>query len=147
MLGLARNSGRSCALLHIGNGLARKFREKTVTMNAADPPPGAQGAAAAAARPADAADRLHRAAQLFVFGYAVTTDVKHVATALLDQDRSVQSRDLPSASCAPATSTSCAADGGRGRRRCSTTAVQAALVIPGASPAIWPPSAPRGCSC
>jgi len=32
--------------------------------------------------------------QLFVFGYAVTTDVKHVATALLDQDRSVQSRDL-----------------------------------------------------
>jgi ABC-2 type transport system permease protein len=32
--------------------------------------------------------------QLFVFGYAVTTDVKHVATALLDQDRSVQSREL-----------------------------------------------------
>jgi len=32
--------------------------------------------------------------QLFIFGYAVTTDVKHVATALLDQDRSVQSRDL-----------------------------------------------------
>ncbi len=32
--------------------------------------------------------------QLFVFGYAVTTDVKHVATALLDQDRSLQSREL-----------------------------------------------------
>jgi len=32
--------------------------------------------------------------QLFVFGYAVTTDVTHVATALLDQDRSVQSREL-----------------------------------------------------
>jgi ABC-2 type transport system permease protein len=32
--------------------------------------------------------------QLFVFGYAVTTDVRHVATALLDQDRSVQSREL-----------------------------------------------------
>jgi ABC-2 type transport system permease protein len=32
--------------------------------------------------------------QLFIFGYAVTTDVKHVATALLDQDRSVQSREL-----------------------------------------------------
>ncbi|HEY5998882.1 MAG TPA: ABC transporter permease [bacterium] len=32
--------------------------------------------------------------QLFVFGYAVTTDVRHVATALLDQDRTVQSREI-----------------------------------------------------
>ena len=32
--------------------------------------------------------------QLFVFGYAVSTDIRHVATALLDQDRSVQSRQL-----------------------------------------------------
>jgi ABC-2 type transport system permease protein len=32
--------------------------------------------------------------QLFVFGYAVSTDIRHVATALLDQDRSVQSREL-----------------------------------------------------
>ncbi|HWR98734.1 MAG TPA: ABC transporter permease [Candidatus Methanoperedens sp.] len=32
--------------------------------------------------------------QLFIFGYAVSTDVRHVATALLDQDRSVQSREL-----------------------------------------------------
>jgi len=45
------------------------------------PPPDAQGTAAAAPRPpADAAHRLHLAIfQLFVFGYAVTTDVKHVA--------------------------------------------------------------------
>jgi ABC-2 type transport system permease protein len=32
--------------------------------------------------------------QLFVFGYAVSTDIRHVATALFDQDRSVQSREL-----------------------------------------------------
>jgi ABC-2 type transport system permease protein len=32
--------------------------------------------------------------QLFVFGYAVSTDIRHVATALLDQDRTVQSRQL-----------------------------------------------------
>ncbi len=32
--------------------------------------------------------------QLFVFGYAVSTDIRHVATALLDQDRTVQSREL-----------------------------------------------------
>jgi ABC-2 type transport system permease protein len=32
--------------------------------------------------------------QLFVFGYAVSTDVRHVATALLDQDRTVQSREI-----------------------------------------------------
>jgi len=32
--------------------------------------------------------------QLFIFGYAVSTDIRNVATALLDQDRSVQSREL-----------------------------------------------------
>jgi ABC-2 type transport system permease protein len=32
--------------------------------------------------------------QLFVFGYAVSTDIRHVATALLDQDHTVQSREL-----------------------------------------------------
>jgi ABC-2 type transport system permease protein len=32
--------------------------------------------------------------QLFVFGYAVTTDVTHVATALLDEDRSAASREI-----------------------------------------------------
>lgn len=32
--------------------------------------------------------------QLFVFGYAATTDIRHVATALLDRDRSVASREL-----------------------------------------------------
>jgi ABC-2 type transport system permease protein len=32
--------------------------------------------------------------QLFVFGYAVSTAIRHVATALFDQDRSVQSREL-----------------------------------------------------
>jgi ABC-2 type transport system permease protein len=32
--------------------------------------------------------------QLFVFGYAVSTDVRHVATALLDEDRSAESREL-----------------------------------------------------
>ncbi len=32
--------------------------------------------------------------QLLVFGYAVTTDVKHVATAVLDLDNSVASREL-----------------------------------------------------
>jgi ABC-2 type transport system permease protein len=32
--------------------------------------------------------------QLFVFGYAVSTDVRHVSTALLDQDRTVQSREI-----------------------------------------------------
>lgn len=32
--------------------------------------------------------------QLLVFGYAVTTDVKHVATAVVDLDNSVASRDL-----------------------------------------------------
>jgi len=32
--------------------------------------------------------------QLFVFGYAVSTDIRHVTTALLDQDRTVQSREL-----------------------------------------------------
>ena len=32
--------------------------------------------------------------QLFVFGYAVSTDVRHVATALLDEDRSAASREL-----------------------------------------------------
>ena len=32
--------------------------------------------------------------QLLVFGYAVTTDVKHVATAVFDQDNSVASREL-----------------------------------------------------
>jgi ABC-2 type transport system permease protein len=34
--------------------------------------------------------------QLIVFGYAVTTDVKHVATAVYDLDRTVTSRDLVS---------------------------------------------------
>ncbi len=32
--------------------------------------------------------------QVLVFGYAVTTDVKHVATAVLDRDNSVASREL-----------------------------------------------------
>ncbi|HEY6872196.1 MAG TPA: ABC transporter permease [Geobacteraceae bacterium] len=32
--------------------------------------------------------------QIFVFGYAVNTDVKHIATAVYDQDNSVMSRDL-----------------------------------------------------
>jgi ABC-2 type transport system permease protein len=32
--------------------------------------------------------------QLFVFGYAVTTDVKHVSTAVYDEDRTASSRDL-----------------------------------------------------
>lgn len=32
--------------------------------------------------------------QLFVFGYAVTTDVKHIATAVYDLDNSIASRDL-----------------------------------------------------
>lgn len=32
--------------------------------------------------------------QLIVFGYAVTTDIKHVPTAVVDADRSRQSRDL-----------------------------------------------------
>jgi len=32
--------------------------------------------------------------QLFVFGYAVTTDVKHIATAVYDLDNSMASRDL-----------------------------------------------------
>ncbi|MGQ9698723.1 MAG: ABC transporter permease, partial [Armatimonadota bacterium] len=32
--------------------------------------------------------------QLIVFGYAVTTDVKHVPTAVVDSDRTRQSRDL-----------------------------------------------------
>ncbi len=32
--------------------------------------------------------------QLFVFGYAVSTDVKHIATAVYDLDNSVASRDL-----------------------------------------------------
>lgn len=32
--------------------------------------------------------------QLIVFGYAVTTDIKHVRTAVMDADRSRQSRDL-----------------------------------------------------
>ena len=32
--------------------------------------------------------------QLFVFGYAVSTDIRHVSTALFDQDRSVQSREI-----------------------------------------------------
>jgi ABC-2 type transport system permease protein len=34
--------------------------------------------------------------QVLVFGYAVTTDVQHVATALYDLDQSVESRDLVS---------------------------------------------------
>jgi ABC-2 type transport system permease protein len=34
--------------------------------------------------------------QTLVFGYAVTTDVQHVATAVYDLDRSVESRDLVS---------------------------------------------------
>ncbi len=33
--------------------------------------------------------------QVLVFGYAVTTDVKHVATAVYDLDNSVASRELP----------------------------------------------------
>ncbi|MBI5444804.1 MAG: ABC transporter permease [Deltaproteobacteria bacterium] len=32
--------------------------------------------------------------QVLVFGYAVTTDVKHVATAVLDRDNSLESREL-----------------------------------------------------
>lgn len=32
--------------------------------------------------------------QLFIFGYAVTTDVRHVATAVLDADRTAASREL-----------------------------------------------------
>jgi ABC-2 type transport system permease protein len=32
--------------------------------------------------------------QLIIFGYAATTDIKHISTAVLDQDRSRQSRDL-----------------------------------------------------
>ena len=32
--------------------------------------------------------------QLFIFGYAVTTDVKHISTAVLDQDRTAASRDF-----------------------------------------------------
>jgi ABC-2 type transport system permease protein len=32
--------------------------------------------------------------QLIIFGYAATTDIKHVSTAVLDNDRSRQSRDL-----------------------------------------------------
>jgi len=32
--------------------------------------------------------------QLFIFGYAVTTDVKHITTAVYDEDRSAASRDL-----------------------------------------------------
>jgi ABC-2 type transport system permease protein len=32
--------------------------------------------------------------QLFVFGYAVTTDVRHIATGVYDEDRSAASRDL-----------------------------------------------------
>lgn len=32
--------------------------------------------------------------QLFIFGYAVTTDVKHVSTAIFDQDRTAASRDF-----------------------------------------------------
>jgi len=32
--------------------------------------------------------------QLFIFGYAVTTDVRHVATALHDEDRSARSREF-----------------------------------------------------
>ena len=32
--------------------------------------------------------------QLFVFGYAVTTDVKHISTAVYDEDRTAASRDL-----------------------------------------------------
>jgi ABC-2 type transport system permease protein len=34
------------------------------------------------------------AIQVLVFGYAVTTDVKHITTAICDRDRSVLSRDL-----------------------------------------------------
>lgn len=35
--------------------------------------------------------------QLFIFGYAVTTDVRHVATALHDEDRSARSREFAEA--------------------------------------------------
>jgi ABC-2 type transport system permease protein len=35
--------------------------------------------------------------QLFLFGYAATTDIKHVRLAVLDEDRSVESRNLTSA--------------------------------------------------
>src|SRR5262249_43671751 len=34
--------------------------------------------------------------QMLVFGYAVTTDVKHIATAVYDLDNSVASRELVS---------------------------------------------------
>ena len=34
-------------------------------------------------------------AQLLLFGYAINTDVRHIPTVVLDQDRSAQSRDLP----------------------------------------------------
>ena len=34
--------------------------------------------------------------QLFVFGYAVTTDVKHIPTMVYDLDNSVASRELVS---------------------------------------------------
>jgi ABC-2 type transport system permease protein len=39
--------------------------------------------------------------QVLVFGYAVTTDVKHVATAVYDLDNSVASRELASPARAP----------------------------------------------
>src|SRR5512142_239147 len=32
--------------------------------------------------------------QIFIFGYAVNTDVKHIATAVYDLDNSAMSRDL-----------------------------------------------------
>jgi len=32
--------------------------------------------------------------QLFIFGYAVTTDVRHISTAILDEDRTAASRDF-----------------------------------------------------